>query len=410
MLDLDRFWAVPTEEQLESAYGFPPISAGVTDAKIAAWEKKHNVALPALLRTVLKQQDGGMIRGEDFFMHGLDQIRPADRDLLGYHIDFDDEGAPDPALLFEFAANDLGGQFYLDYSANGPQGEPSIKSFYGDGGSLSDVADSLDEFFGDMLATDDAAGVDWSEADRIEVIASETIDASAAYGAACLLEQILGRTPEGLVLLTRDISPEGETLRRILLPLPLDPAWAEIRDFRPEPIGSYELHLQPADTDGIVSTESRKLDNGSWKNSTSRGVPIYATFESLDRAKLEDLRRTLFGEKAAAEAATREAAQAQWTARMESLPEADQRAGMLSMFMKMQEEVAQAFGPPPDPSELPADLAAASENIQRRLSDALAKAREHIAAHPVDPDTARMIDQVLRSQPRPPLPSSPETD
>lgn len=407
VLDLSRFWSDPAEGAVfTSPYGFPPSSPGVTDAQIAAWESKHGVVLPALFRGVLKDRNGGQVRdGDELYVHSLDQIAPVDRDLLRY-ADFDSDGDLDPELLFAFAANDLGGLYLLDYSARGRRGEPAVSVYYGDPGDVSNAADSLEEFFGAMLATEEAPAVDWSEADRLVVLARETIDISTTHGRGGTFEQVLGRTAEGFVLLTRECSPMGEMLARTFLPAPLDPAWASITDFRPAPVGTRYLHLQPREIDGVVSVVSRRSEDGAWKNEESRGVPIYARFESTNSQRLNELRRTVFGDEAAREAAARDAAQAQWTGRMESLPDEQRRAGMMAMFLKMQSEMAGAFGPAPDPADLPPDLAAAAENIARKLAEVTAKAREQLAAHPLDPATAAMLEQVVRSQASPPLPNS----
>src|SRR5260370_29471690 len=104
---------------------------------------------------------------------------------------------------------------------------------------------------------------------------------------------------------------------------------------RHDPIYTYGLTLQPQNSDGIVEHESERTREGRWKNSTSRGVPICVQFESHDRARLEALRRSLFGEKTADRAQAREKSQEELQQRLASRsPEERQAAGM-SMFQQM---------------------------------------------------------------------------
>jgi hypothetical protein len=71
---------------------------------------------------------------------------------------------------------------------------------------------------------------------------------------------------------------------------------ARLRQYRPAPVSTHNLILQPEETDGIVATESQRTRDGRWKNSSSRGVPVYVSFESTDQGKLKALRRELFDE------------------------------------------------------------------------------------------------------------------
>jgi hypothetical protein len=47
-----------------------------------------------------------------------------------------------------------------------------------------------------------------------------------------------------------------------------------------------------------AASKSQRTADGHWKNSKSRGAPICAQFESSDRARLQALRRDLFGDQA----------------------------------------------------------------------------------------------------------------
>ena len=52
MIDFDRFWGD----------GEGPAALGVSEPQVQAWEARHQVALPAALRSALRRRDGGPVR------------------------------------------------------------------------------------------------------------------------------------------------------------------------------------------------------------------------------------------------------------------------------------------------------------------------------------------------------------
>ncbi len=187
---------------------------------------------------------------------------------------------------------ETGATYLMNFNARGPGGEPSVYLDH-HGESTYLVNETIGGLFEVELAASDEPGVDWAEVDGLDVLARETIDLSPLYdGSPATEEQVLAREGDGLVLFTRRRSPEGEALTRTTLPLPLDAMWAEIRPHRPAPIGTFALHIQPAESDGIVQVQSETNDDGRWKDTTSRGVPIYVMFESTDRDRLRPAPRS----------------------------------------------------------------------------------------------------------------------
>src|SRR5262249_4557769 len=154
-----------------------------------------------------------------------------------------------------------------------------------------------------MLETSEGPQVDWAETDALPVVARETTNLSALYGGPATLEQVLCRHQRALVLFTREQTPAGGAPAPDTPPQPPGPTpgagAASIRPHRPGPTATYALHLQPQESDGIVEVTSTKTDDGRWKNGMTKGAPIGALFESADRSRLEELRRTLFGDAAA---------------------------------------------------------------------------------------------------------------
>jgi hypothetical protein len=400
MIDFDRFWTDPgtlpgmTEEQTQP---------GVSDEQIAAWERDRGVRLPDVLREALRRQNGGFVGDEETGCRilPLDRIVPMEDDAWEWAFcDEDEDDAPDRRLILEFGygCDGTGGTLYLNYADCGPQGEPSVVLYYSDGGEFDPCAESLAEFFEQMLATNDAPEIDWSETERLSVVARETIDLSAMYRAAASLDQVLGWSDGALHLYTRETTPEGERLSRTRLPLPLDAGWASVSPLRPGAPGTFALHLQPKDADGIVHVESRLTRDGRWKNSTDHGVPIYVQFESTDRRGLDELRNSLFGEAAVERVRRQDDVQERLQARFATLSPEQQQAAAMQMVLQMQaenerfmrEQYPELDEPPPP------ELAEAARVMQEKLAQAMQQGRDIVARNPLDPETARLVDEMVR--------------
>jgi hypothetical protein len=67
-IDFDHFWD-------ESDEGKRP---GITQEKVAAWEARHGVALPKVLRAALKRQNGGLVRYSTVRVLPLEKMAPAE--------------------------------------------------------------------------------------------------------------------------------------------------------------------------------------------------------------------------------------------------------------------------------------------------------------------------------------------
>jgi hypothetical protein len=376
-----------------------PSQPGVSDEQIAAWEHKQGLRLPDVLREALRRQNGGFVGDEQngLIIQQLDRIVPMEEDVWEW-VWCDEDDAPDQRLILELGHNDLGGVLYLDYNECGPQGEPAVVLYYSDPGDYEPCATSLAEFFEEMLDTDDAPQIDWSETEGLPALARETVDLSRIYGGTASLEQILVQTADALCLYQRDTTDSRERLTRMLLPLPLDAEWASVSPLRPGSPGTFALHLQPKELDGIVHVESRRTHDGRWKNCTQHGVPIYEQFESTDRVLLEELRNTLFGETAAKRRRRQDETEQRLQARMEALSPEQQQAAALQMVLQMQGELDQEMreqleelDEPPPP-----ELAEAARVLQEKLAQATAQAQDILSRTPLDPEMAELIDELAR--------------
>lgn len=400
MIDFERFWAegdAVNEDQDEGPDAMEgEARPGASANEICDWEKKYGVRLPEPIRTALRLRNGGYVRNASIEVLPLMQIAPVDDDFWEW-TEIEAEEAPDRGLMFVFGEEtETGGTLLMNFNARGPQYEPSVYiDHHGESTYLVNAA--FGGFFQTLLASSEVPGVDWSETEELSVVARESIDLSALYdGKPASLDQVLARQKKALLLFTRQRSPEGEILTRTTLPLPLDSAWAEVSPYRPAPISTYALHLQPEETDDIVAKQSQTNDDGRWKNSSEEGAPIYVTFESTDREGLKSLRKELFGAKGAARAQARQDRQTKLEETLDALSPEQRTAAMLqaalAMKGKMDLQIGAGLG---ETSGMPPELAKAVQMMQNKMQQMVQKAQEQIAANPVDAEVLRQFDGVL---------------
>ena len=397
MIDFGRFWAEFDlgdsgefgSDELKKSAG----RSGVDAEAIRNWEAEYQVRLPKVLRTVLRIQDGGFVRNAPLEILPLEEIVPVEDDFWEY-TEIEEDEAPDRDLVFVLGdETEIGGTYLLNFNAKGPAGEPSI---YIDvhGESTSRVAGSLKELLETLLASSPVPSVNWSETETLPVLARETIDISAIYhGRLASVEQVLVRDGDLLVLFARERSPRGETLTLTRLPLPLDSQWARIDAYRPAPVGTYALHLQPEDSASILNLESRMDADGRWKNTTENGAPLYVMFESTRREVLESLRKQLLGEQAAARAQSR---QVELAATLGALSPEERMSAMLQAALDMQAQLDPGFESSGAAAGVPPDLAQAAEMMRRKLEEMLQRAQDKIAENPPSPEVRQKIADILR--------------
>ena len=106
---------------------------GVETAQIAAWESQHGVRLPNLLRQVLGWQDGGYVRHTGIEIYSLKAIVPVDDDFWRFEEIPEAEAANHSLVFVSGSEYQVGGEFLLNFNANGPAGEPSVYVFFNDG-------------------------------------------------------------------------------------------------------------------------------------------------------------------------------------------------------------------------------------------------------------------------------------
>jgi hypothetical protein len=429
MIDFDNFWAetgcLPgltreeTEDQLQQmaahfaqlGSGTPDLSdipgiypgPGVTEEQLAAWDGEHGVRLPDVLRHALQRQDGGYLRDHRFRIYSLAEMAAPNEEFWEWAC-YKEEEIPDRRLVICFAENDeIGGRYFLNFNAQGPQQEPSVFVHHHDPGDLDRCAKSVTKFFARMLESSDTPLAQAGGTGSLETITQETYNLSFPNGWSLSLEQTLGRQAGALVLWTHETTPEGERYTRTTLPEPLDSQASHLGalgTYPPPPTPTFTLHLQPRDPSGIVHVESQRTSNGRWKNTTQRGGPLFVQFKTTDRGRLETLRRLLFGEEAATRAQNYQDKFEQLQQKWATLSPKEMQAAGMQMFLQMREQFGgQHSAQSPDPPELPPELAALSELVKAKMDDVMKRARDIVANQPVDPEVLRLLQEAMPPPP-----------
>lgn len=248
--------------------------------------------------------------------------------------------------------------------------------------SSHEVADSFEAWIESLLPGEATPLVAWDDNQLYEMIECDTVEFEYPDGSGTeKVEQMLCDGGDQLVLFTRTTSPvRGEELAKVTLPKDIDSTWATIQPFRPEPSGTFTLHLQPKDTDDIGWATSRRGSDGKWKNERARGVPIYCSFESSDRGKLERLRARLFG----GQVPKKLLAQEEMQERFETMSEEQQRAAFAQQLLAHVQQLDDVFqkqdlGPVPD------ELKLAMGNLEAMKKQMMEDLQRRAAGGPADP-------------------------
>jgi hypothetical protein len=422
MIDFDQFWAEPgclpgmSREETEAyvqqlATQFNPQAAasldltgdpmfnpgpGLTAEQLDEWERERGVKLPDLLRQAFAKQNGGFVYATQLRILPLEEIATPDEEFWQYAC-CEEEHVPDRELILRFAEEqEVDGELFLNYNANGPEGEPAVMSYHSDPGDLNPYSKSVTKLLTRMLETFDAPSVAWSETERGEVVARETVDLSALHQAPAQLEEVLVRQDGSLVLFTREQTAAGGTLSRTTLPEPLSKDMCMIDRHA----ASFALMLYPEKSDGIVQLESKQMRSGRWKNRTMKGAPVYVNFESPSRERLEALRKTLLGDKAAQRAEAEEGRQEAFQQKVSDLSPEQQQAAMMQIMLKQMDQMREQHGSPLqgvfNSPGVPPEAAQLHELMQQRLREIEARARETIAKNPTDPRILRIMEDMMK--------------
>ena len=143
MNETDWLWDEPFGNPEAEDIG-PPLS----EADVAAWEQRHAVRLPPVMRRAYLQQNGGRVRGSDrgaalVQLANVEPVPPDDLDML-YPSDALDRVRR--GRLFDAGYDDTSANLLLhDPDGDGP---PALYACYYDGGSVEPLADPADGLFG----------------------------------------------------------------------------------------------------------------------------------------------------------------------------------------------------------------------------------------------------------------------
>ena len=390
--------------------GGAPAAPPLDEATLALCEAKYGVKFPPSFVELYMCQNGGVLRdcewpehlmplAEDDTAHFGMCIRPlssyaARGEILDDDaLDWIEEEYGDPGLVFVLWSD---GHVCctLNFNKRGPTGEPSV--VYLDFECISDeeLADTFGDWLASLFRAEDAPSVDWSEASRCAVLAEETVEVRyLGSDVTETVEQVLSADGDQLILFTRTRRSDGdEQLAKVMLPRGINPGLAHVSPFRPPPCPTFTLHLQPAELDDIEWVTSRRTSQGDWRNGESRGVPIYCTFESADRSRLEALRNKLLGGKIPKSLIAEEEMQARWA----TMSQEEQQSGFAQQLLAAVEQMDEMFdeqgsdlGPVPD------ELKVAAKHLEGLKKQMLKDLKRMAGAAPVDADTAQLIRDSL---------------
>lgn len=390
MLDLDRFWA-----EGDSFAQSPPLD----DETLATCEAGLGVRFPATLVELYQRQNGGAVRDADVSLFSLQasgtdalqRIAPlsvmlGDDDFLAELI-ADELGDPTNVLLL--AGDDGHTWTALDFNTHGPQGEPRVVWVDLECSECGEVAATFDDYVRGLMAADDEPAVDRGEIGRLSIVAEETIDVDYGGGERWIEQQTLCETDDAFVLFCRQRNSEGEEHSRCRLVKPIDADQCVIHDYRPEPHRTYHILLQPAEAE-IEWTYSRKTSQGRWKNSQSEGVPIYAEFESHDRGRLEELRRTILG----GEPSPRALAEERWREHVGQMSD-EQLEALTPHMMAHSMEVLERLHAETDLGEPPEEIKPLWDRMEQMKAKMKADLQQRMRhAGELDPELADLMKQM----------------
>jgi len=402
MIDYERLW--------DDRWGEQVMKAPLDQAILALCEAKYGVKFPPSLVETYRRHNGGVLRECDSpeYLMPLSADDTADfgqciRPVTSYkerrevvfedQLEWIEEEYGDPALIFPLYTD---GHFVyaLNFNERGREGEPSIVYIDFECCNNEDVAESFGQWIESLQARDNEPLVDWEESGYCgTLIARETLDVEHPSGETQHIKQMLCQDGDELVLFTRTSGPgEAEELSKVTLPRDFDVDWATIWPSRPESCRTYVLHLQPRDFDDIRWVTSKQTGDGKWKNEESERVPVYCTFESKDRAKLEKLRAKLMKGKVPKSVIAEEKMQEQY----EGMSDDERSAAFAHQLLAGIRDMDQKFAEENrDLSPVPDELRLAVENIELAKKRMLEDLERRTHDRPVDPEFMQNVADTL---------------
>lgn len=277
-------------------------STGASRDRIRKWESLHGVQLPRFLREAYREHNGGTLLGAPIELYPLEQITTPQSGFWDKLIvaRIDEDAFEDRTRLLVFGWDyESGGQYYLNYNDCDASGEPSAWVYQADGNPIQRIARSASSYFKKRASISSDPEVDWSEVERLETLADESVDESSWLPPGTVSRYLLAQGDGVLFLYRQGLNLETGTQchTRMTIPLPLNAERMTLRQRRGN--GPWGLLLQPQNHEGIVLIESIELPAGGWRNRRIKGEPLADYFECESKDKLIELRVDLIGEHAA---------------------------------------------------------------------------------------------------------------
>jgi SMI1 / KNR4 family (SUKH-1) len=397
MADPQQFWSRDDEDSAAAS--------GLSREQLRECGARFGVRFPDSYVELFAVQNGGQVRDEDLYLFPLPTSEtPADFGIVSTveQIIQDDEFARelvedelgDPQLVLLIAGDDGHTYHALDFNVNGPQGEPRVVWLNFECTDCDEVSQSFAGLVEELTRADDTCAVDMREILRLQVIAHVTIDYEYEDGEREHVDQHLCDAGDALVLFVDENGPDGHELSRVEITRPLNADACVITSRRPKPNQTFMLMLEPEDDEEILWTTSRETGDGRWKNSTTRGVPIYAEFESTDKSRLQELRLQLLG----GEVSERAAAEEEWHERVEEMSEEEMEAAFPHLMLQMMGEMDRLVSDL-DPNDAPDEM----KNMMKQMQQLKAKMKADLEQHAAGSDAPdpELLDLLKQMMPKP---------
>lgn len=282
---------------------------GVDEAGFQAFESHHGITLPPFLKEMYRLQNGGRIQNAEqelvllplgtpdpIFgrMRSLEDYANADgpSSLTSIYLDWIEEEFKDPARVIVIASYHGHVVYALDFGSPKSDKEPSVVALDFEGVDKDKVAPTFEKWIKKLSKVSSGPAVNWNEIEKYEVLYRSNFQSFRTLdGTPELIENVLCKSGERSLIYFEKKEWKGQVtiLNRCSFENEVIGLWFKVNKFRPDPNGTFTLHLQPTDSDGIRWVMDELKSGNRWKTRKTKGGPVYCTVESQDRDSLESL-------------------------------------------------------------------------------------------------------------------------
>ncbi|MCA9093643.1 MAG: SMI1/KNR4 family protein [Planctomycetaceae bacterium] len=282
---------------------------GVDETVFQEFESRHGITLPPFLKEMYRLQNGGGIQNAEqelvllpigtpdaIFgqMRSLEDYASADgpSSLTSIYLDWIEEEFKNPACVIVIAS--YGGHvvYALNYGSTKAGKEPSVVALDFECVDKDKVAPTFEKWIKKLSKVSSGPSVNWSEIEKYEVLYRSSFQYFLTMdGTPEVIENVLCKSGEmGLIHFEKkEWKGQVTALNRCSIENGVAGLWFKVKKFRPDPNGTFTLHLQPSDFDDIRWVMDEWKSGNRWKTRKMKGAPGYCTVESQDKESLESL-------------------------------------------------------------------------------------------------------------------------